>query len=242
VGREIFITPHIDEVYTQTKRILDADEPFQIPPEQFAFILTEEKVTVPAEAMAFISMKATYKMQGLINVSGFHVDPGWDGPLIFAVFNAGPSPVHLQRGYRIQADAAGHLDPATSKLLDRLARDEILEIPLPELRAIKPGTLLVREWDGTLQRVMVLESGFACNGARTRACPRSPARSRERIGPPPGSSGCAIGHDHDQERACSCIAPRDLYPCLNRAWARAGVQLARQPARRVRGLHQEPGP
>lgn len=98
VGPEIFITPHIDEVYTQTKRQLGTDEPFQIPPEQFAFILTEERVTVPPEAMALISMKATYKMQGLINVSGFHVDPGLDGPLIFAVFNAGPSPVHLQRG------------------------------------------------------------------------------------------------------------------------------------------------
>ena len=27
-----------------------------------------------------------------------------------------------------------------------------------------PGTLLVREWEGTLQRVMVLETGFAWNG------------------------------------------------------------------------------
>lgn len=97
VGREIFVTPHIDEVFSNTKRILDDDEAFQIPPEQFAFILTEERVSVPADAMAFISMKATFKMQGLINVSGFHVDPGWEGPLIFAVFNAGPSPVHLQR-------------------------------------------------------------------------------------------------------------------------------------------------
>src|SRR5215211_1800046 len=63
--------------------------------------------------------------------------------------------------YRIQADAAGDLDPTTIKLLDRLGRGEIAEIPLPELRAVKPGTLLVREWDGTLQRVVVLESGFA---------------------------------------------------------------------------------
>jgi dCTP deaminase len=97
VGREIFVTPHIDEVFSNTKRILCDDEAFQIPPEQFAFILTEERVSVPADAMAFISMKATFKMQGLINVSGFHIDPGWEGPLIFAVFNAGPSPVHLQR-------------------------------------------------------------------------------------------------------------------------------------------------
>jgi hypothetical protein len=72
----------------------------------------------------------------------------------------------LQRilAYRIQADAAGDLEAATSKLLNRLGRGEIPEIPLPELRAAKPGTLLVREWDGTLQRVMVLESGFAWNG------------------------------------------------------------------------------
>src|SRR5829696_3740671 len=60
----------------------------------------------------------------------------------------------LQRilAYRIQADAAGDLDPTTIKLLDRLGRGEIAEIPLPELRAVKPGTLLVREWEGTLQR------------------------------------------------------------------------------------------
>src|SRR5829696_7436153 len=40
----------------------------------------------------------------------------------------------LQRilAYRIQADAAGDLDPTTIKLLDRLGRGEISEIPLPE--------------------------------------------------------------------------------------------------------------
>ena len=72
----------------------------------------------------------------------------------------------LQRiiAYRLQADAQGDLDGATTKLLDRLGRGEIAEIPLPQLRAVKPGTLLVREWDGSLQRVMVLESGFAWNG------------------------------------------------------------------------------
>jgi hypothetical protein len=72
----------------------------------------------------------------------------------------------LQRilAYQIQADAAGDLDPATIRALDRLGRGETSEIPLPELRVVKPGTLLVREWDGTLQRVIALESGFAWNG------------------------------------------------------------------------------
>ena len=34
----------------------------------------------------------------MVNVSGFHVDPGYCGQLTFAVFNAGPVPVHLRRG------------------------------------------------------------------------------------------------------------------------------------------------
>ena len=53
---------------------------------------------VPPDALAFISIKAKTKWRGLINVSGFHVDPGYEGRLIFAVFNAGPVSVHLRQG------------------------------------------------------------------------------------------------------------------------------------------------
>jgi dCTP deaminase len=35
------------------------------------------------------------KFQGLINVSGFHVDPGYNGKLIYAVYNASPSPIQI---------------------------------------------------------------------------------------------------------------------------------------------------
>ena len=61
-------------------------------------LLTEERIKIPAESIAFISMKASIKYHGLVNVSGFHVDPGFVGRLQFAVFNAGPMPVHLRRG------------------------------------------------------------------------------------------------------------------------------------------------
>jgi dCTP deaminase len=100
VGRELYITPGFEQSdpNSHTKRLLPEGSPFAIPPGQFAFLLTEEVVTIPRETMSFISMKATYKLKGLVNVSGFHVDPGWSGPLIFAVFNAGPAPVHLERG------------------------------------------------------------------------------------------------------------------------------------------------
>ena len=72
-----------------------------IPPGQFALLLTEEKISIPAQAMGFISLKLKSKFRGLINVSGFHVDPGFKGRLIFSVYNAGPSDIPLDRGDRL---------------------------------------------------------------------------------------------------------------------------------------------
>jgi dCTP deaminase len=69
-----------------------------IPPGQFAFLLTEERVNMPDNSMGFISLKSGTKFRGLVNISGFHVDPGFKGNLIYSVFNAGPSPIHLCRG------------------------------------------------------------------------------------------------------------------------------------------------
>jgi hypothetical protein len=71
----------------------------------------------------------------------------------------------LQRvlAHRVQVDAFGDIDRETVRALDRLARGEG-EMPLPERPGTKPGTLLVREWEGKLHRVMVLEKGYAWNG------------------------------------------------------------------------------
>ncbi len=61
-------------------------------------LVTEETIKVPADAIGLISIRAKVKSRGLVNVSGFHADPGYHGRLVFAVFNAGPAPVHLARG------------------------------------------------------------------------------------------------------------------------------------------------
>jgi len=98
IGSEVYITPSSD-TDTKVKKILtDEDSQFIIPKGQFALLITEEIVYVPSEAIAFISFKAKYKYKGLINVSGFHVDPGWKGRLTFSVYNAGPSDVVLEKG------------------------------------------------------------------------------------------------------------------------------------------------
>jgi dCTP deaminase len=103
IGPEIYVSPNdqMADPTVVTVRRLDEGEAFTIPPGQFAFLLTEEVVTVPPEALAFISIRAKTKFRGLVNVSGFHVDPGYRGQLTFAVFNAGPVPIHLKRGQPI---------------------------------------------------------------------------------------------------------------------------------------------
>lgn len=73
--------------------------------------------------------------------------------------------LHRALAYRIQETELGGLDRATARQLDRLADGRDSRVPLPDLRIARPGTLLVREWEGSLQRVMVLETGFAWNGA-----------------------------------------------------------------------------
>ena len=103
VGPEVYVSPNSQDAdpETVTVRKLAQGDAFVIPPGQFAFLLSEEIVGVPGDALAFISIRAKTKFRGLVNVSGFHVDPGYRGQLTFAVFNAGPVPIHLKRGQPI---------------------------------------------------------------------------------------------------------------------------------------------
>src|SRR5258708_5157038 len=78
VGEQAFVTTDkLSSGAPDPKLIIVLGEPpshlVNIPPGQFAFLLTQEMVAVPNRAMALISMRAKYKFRGLINVSGFHV-------------------------------------------------------------------------------------------------------------------------------------------------------------------------
>ena len=116
IGPEVYVSPNDQtaDPTTVTIRKLSDGEAFTIPPGQFAFLLTEEVVSVQADALAFISIRAKTKFRGLVNVSGFHVDPGYRGQLTFSVFNAGPVPVYLKRGQAIFLIWYANLDCETA--------------------------------------------------------------------------------------------------------------------------------
>ena len=89
----------------------------------------------------------------------------------------GEAPAHLPRwllmrvlAYRLQSNAFGDLDKTIRRNL-RAEKDDGAGVPFdrraPQTRqgvALKTGALLVREWKGRLERVMILEEGFAWSG------------------------------------------------------------------------------
>ena len=89
----------------------------------------------------------------------------------------GEAPTHLPRwlflsvlGHRLQTAAFGDIDKATRRMIqgegERGARAPF-DRRDPQTREgvrLKAGALLAREWQGKLERVMVLDEGFAWNG------------------------------------------------------------------------------
>lgn len=100
---------------------LSDDEPYLVlKPGQFAMLTTLEKVKMPNDHIAFITVRMRYKNQGLVNISGFHVDPTFCGHLKFAVQNVGPSDIYLRYGEqtfsiffaKLSGEAKNPRDPA----------------------------------------------------------------------------------------------------------------------------------
>jgi hypothetical protein len=93
----------------------------------------------------------------------------------------GISPAHLPKwllarllAYRAQAAALGDLDLATLRRIRRSSSDGDpgpVSAFTPHVATtrdgaeLRPGALLLREWKGRMERVMILEDGFAWNGA-----------------------------------------------------------------------------
>lgn len=92
------------EVYVGGKsapeKLTDELPYLNLAPGQFAILTCYERINLQKDEkenyMAFIALRSTFKMQGLVNISGFHVDPTHRGTLLFAVQNVGPSDILLK--------------------------------------------------------------------------------------------------------------------------------------------------
>lgn len=128
LGTQVFVTGE-----DNAKRQIAPGTQIVIPPGQFANLLTEEAVRVPDDAIGLISMKFTLKQPGLVNVSGFHVDPGYEGKLLFSVYNAGPQSVPITSGTPAFLLWYCTLDQATKDLYDKPPRLDITDADVKPL-------------------------------------------------------------------------------------------------------------
>jgi hypothetical protein len=73
--------------------------------------------------------------------------------------------------YRLQERAYGGLKPSTRRLLARIT-EEIATGSSPkksQIRKARPGTVLIREWQGNAHRVTMLDEGVSFNGKHYRS-------------------------------------------------------------------------
>lgn len=128
LGEQIFVTGA-----DKTKRYITPGTQIVIPPGQFANLLTKEIVRIPDTALGLISMKFTLKQPGLVNVSGFHVDPGYRGRLLFSVYNAGPQAVPITSGEPAFLLWYCALDAATEDIYSKAPRVSITDSDVKSL-------------------------------------------------------------------------------------------------------------
>lgn len=144
LGPEVFVTPdfgmdprsNLKTYLKPVRKLEDGGENYKmlggeiiIPAGHFAYLITEEIIHIPDKVMGFISLKSKVKWLGLINVSGFHVDPGYKGRLIYSVYNAGPSQIHLQRGQDVFLLWLADLDNGSSKGYVKEGKSILSDIP-----------------------------------------------------------------------------------------------------------------
>lgn len=110
LGNEAFVTSDGN----RKKHVLGDGEHLIIPSGQLALLITKEEIHVPPDTIGFISIKAGIKFSGLVNVSGFHVDPGFSGKLKFSVYNAGSRDTILSNGQNVFLIWFSDLDRKTS--------------------------------------------------------------------------------------------------------------------------------
>jgi len=119
LGEEVLVTPNKKPQHLRMGEILNIESG------QFAVLTTEEYLEIPDNLLGLITVRFTYKSKGLVNISGFHVDPGFKGHFFFSVYNAGPTTVTLRRGEKVFSLFFAEIHPPTSYRGDYKERTHI---------------------------------------------------------------------------------------------------------------------
>jgi dCTP deaminase len=77
------------------------EKTLEIPPGAYAGIVSYEKMNFPRNICARLGSKRALSYDGIILLSGSIVDPGYEGHLLFGLYNASQKKVHIRYGRKI---------------------------------------------------------------------------------------------------------------------------------------------
>ena len=152
------------EVYVTTEKVptklntMGKDGVVSIEPGEFGILMTNEYLFVPWDLMGYISIRLTHKQKGIVNISGFHVDPGYYGRLMFAVFNAGPNNVPLRYNDPVFMIMFNELTkrPSDDSAVEKGRWYGMEDIPVETLSGLTGTSVSVRTLDQRIKRLEMI--------------------------------------------------------------------------------------
>jgi len=147
LGKEAYISSE------KTLRTLAEGDSIVIRPGEFALLMTWEELSMPDSHAAFISLRFSIAIRGLVNISGFHVDPGFKGHLVFSVYNAGPNPVVMRSGDRVFMIIFADLDGIAQARQQGSAFQEINQLKSEWIASTKGPAVSLLGLNRTVERL-----------------------------------------------------------------------------------------
>jgi len=149
LGEDIYVTT---EKTPRKLNAMGADGVLTIEPGEFGILMAHEYILIPPDLIGFISVRLTFKQKGLVNISGFHADPGFYGRLVFAVFNAGPNDVPLRYKERVFMIMFNKLTEPSPKV-EESKWQGMKDIPIETIFGLRGTSVSVRNLDERVKRL-----------------------------------------------------------------------------------------
>ncbi|MGE0774554.1 MAG: DUF2924 domain-containing protein [Sphingomonadaceae bacterium] len=112
--------------------------------------------------------KIDQQLAGIATMAAVELDAQWQSSFGEAAPVLPPSLLRRALAYHAQEQAFGGLPASVAQMLDGLTDSPSMAAATPEI-CLKAGTRLLREWNGTVHAVLVLDTGFEWSGARYRS-------------------------------------------------------------------------
>ena len=130
-------------------------EGLDLPPGGYAGLVSWEKFKLPLDTFARLGAKRSYSYDGIILLTGCLVDPGYEGHLLFGVYNASQKKYVLRRGAKICVVVFERLPKAVEQKVQ--INPDLLQGRIPDSYINKMANMEVLPWMQISERVKEIE-------------------------------------------------------------------------------------